>query len=334
MSILEDASNCRAIYRSFARPSPRAMHRDSPGPAQSPRVAAVVLNYRTPDQTALAVRSIQTSLVPADDIIVVDNGSNDGSVERLASCLPGVTIVAESGNRGFPGGCNVGIRAALAGGADAVLLVNSDAVLAPGALGTMRDALSADPLAGLVAPVLLSREEPDRIASAGIAFSTRTGRMRHRAAGLPVSLLPPGALHEVDAASGCVLLIRREAFARAGWLDDEYFFSFEDIDFCLRVRAAGFRTVVAQEAFAYHEGGRSIGRRSARRVYFATRNHLRLSGRIGPRGASLVRSPLVVGLNVAYVLVSPEAPLIGGLMAVARGTWHHVVGRYGSDETS
>jgi GT2 family glycosyltransferase len=154
--------------------------------------------------------------------------------------------------------------------------------------------------------------------------------MRHRGAGSTVSLLPPGAVHEVDAASGCVMLIRRDVFDRAIDFDPDYFFSFEDIDFCLRAKEAGFRTACVQEAFAYHEGGRSIGRRSARRVYYATRNHLKLSRRIGPAWASMARGPLVAGLNLAYVLAAPEVPLLGGLSAVGRGIWDHVRGSYGT----
>jgi hypothetical protein len=84
----------------------------------------------------------------------------------------------------------------------------------------------------------------------------------------------------------------------------------------------------ANEAVAYHEGGRTIGRRSPERVYFAARNHLRLARRIGSRPAPL-RAGLIVGLNAAYVLLSGETPRVRGLAALARGAWHHVRGRYG-----
>jgi GT2 family glycosyltransferase len=114
-------------------------------------------------------------------------------------------------------------------------------------------------------------------------------------------------------------------------LDEEYFFSFEDIDFCLRAARVGFRVGCVQDSVAYHEGGRTIGRRSARRVYFATRNHLRLAARAGAPGGRFLRSGLVMGLSAAYVLRAPEAPLVRGLAAAARGAWHHFRGRYGAD---
>lgn len=294
-------------------------------------MSAVVLNYRTAEQTWLAVRSLQASRTRPLEILIVDNASGDGSADRLRGSLERVRVVESPTNAGFPGGCNIGIRAALAAGAEYVLLLNSDAVLAPDAIGHMAAAMAARQSLGIAAPVLLSREEPDHVSSAGISFSRRTARMRHRAAGRRVAALEPGAVQIVDAVSGCVMLIRRAVFERAGLLDEAYFFSFEDIDFCLRARDAGFHTGCVQDAIAYHEGGRTIGRRSARRVYFATRNHLRLAAQAGrPRGRSL-RAGLVVGLNAAYVLVSPEAPLIRGASAVVRGAWHHFTSRYGPD---
>ena len=105
---------------------------------------------------------------------------SDRSADRLRQLLPDVTIVETGRNLGFPAGCNVGIRMALDGGADRVLLVNSDAVLAPDALAELLAASRADPVAGIVGPALLSRAEPDRLESAGISYSISTGRMRHR----------------------------------------------------------------------------------------------------------------------------------------------------------
>lgn len=351
MSIEEDAARLRELYVRLCRGSVRlradatggrdatdvrlqadATGADGTGKADATGpLAAVVLNYRTPAQTRLAVRSLQAAHRKPDEIVIVDNASNDGSVELLRDAVPAARVIACDRNLGFSGGCNAGIRAALSSGAGYVLLVNSDAVLAPGAIDRLIAVMRADPRIGIAAPVLLSREEPDHIASAGISFSTRTGRMRHRGAGRRLASLAPGSVHVVDAVSGCVVLIRKAVFERAGLLDEAYFFSFEDVEFCLRARAAGFLTACVHDAVAYHEGGRTIGRRSARRVYFATRNHLRLAMQAGSTAGRPLRAGVVLGLNAAYVLVSPEAPLVGGVAALARGAWHHFTRRYGAD---
>ena len=344
MSIQEDALRMRTRYEQLlwtpdgtARAGKRQSRARTDDPrtagnqptTNSDRLATVVLNFQTADQTWLAVRSVQTSTV-GSRVWIVDNGSADGSLRRLEAAFPDATVLDAGGNRGFSGGCNVGICAALEAGSDFVLLINSDAVLAPDALEKLLGAAKANPRAGVLAPVTLSREEPDRIASAGIRFSLATGRMRHIAAGRPISLLPTARTHNVDAVSGCAMLVRREAFERAGLLDEAFFFTFEDIEFCLRVRRSGFEVLCVPEAIAYHEGGRSIGRTSPQRVYFAARNHLRLASMAG-NGHPIpwLRGGLIVGLNAGYVLLSGETPRLRGFAALARGVWHHLGARYG-----
>jgi GT2 family glycosyltransferase len=334
MSIEEDAASLREIYvRSGAKPLMEIGTDAAPANhvlAVANDVTAIVLNYRTPEQTWLAVRSLQSSFTRTGNILVVDNDSGDGSAATFQQSLENVRVIQSEKNLGFAGGCNLGIRAALDGGARLILLMNSDAIVAPEALGHLVEAMNRNATLGIVAPVLLSREEPDQVSSAGISFSERTGRMRHRGVGRRMSALGSARLRNVDAVSGCVMLIRREVFAAIGLLDEAYFFSFEDVDFCLRARHAGFETACVHDARAYHEGGRSIGRRSAKRIYFGTRNHLRLAGRIGNTATRPIRQALVAGFNAAYVLVSPESRLIGGGAAFVRGVWHHLIGRYGA----
>jgi len=335
ISIEQDAAWLRTVYGRLQRTdaAESAGHQSHSGEwksATSGDVTGVVLNYRTPDQTALAVSSLRTSRIPPSEILVVDNHSGDGSAAMLREAFADVRVIEAAGNLGFSGGCNLGIRAALERRARFVLLLNSDAILAPDALDHLLVVMEQNPSVGIAAPVLLSREEPDHVASAGIHFSERSGRMRHRAAGRRFAAVGSDAIRLVDAVSGCVMLIRREVFERIGLLDEAYFFSFEDIDFCLRARKAGFQTACVQDARAYHEGGRTIGRGSSRRIYFGTRNHLRLTARTGHRSSRLVRLGLVAGFNAAYVLMSPESPLVAGVAAFLRGVRDHANGRYGA----
>jgi GT2 family glycosyltransferase/glycosyltransferase involved in cell wall biosynthesis len=331
VSIHADAALLRETYAGLAGRGRVRPGASFPKPALTVRTSAVVLNYRTPDQTWLAARSLQTSDQQPDRIFIVDNGSGDGSPAFLRARLPGIAIIETGRNTGYPAGCNAGIRSALESGSEFVLLVNSDVVLRPDATRWLMAAARRHPDAGILGPVLLSREEPDHVASAGLDFSERTGRMRHRAAGGRISQLAPCEVRDVPAVSGCVMLVSSAVFRRVGFLDEDYFFSFEDLDFCLRARRSGFRILLVPDAIAYHEGGRSIGRRSPRRVYFATRNHLRLA-QSSLRGAGVTqaaRGALIVGMNAAYAVLSPEVPLVSGLAAVARGTRDHLRGRYG-----
>ena len=100
----------------------------------------------------------------------------------------------------------------------------------------------------------------------------------------------------------------------------------------MRARAAGFATICVLAAAARHEGSRTIGRSSPRRLYFATRNHLRLASRAmpaSPRGRALVRTGSILALNLAYATLRAETPRLQGLAAVIRGAWDHARGRYG-----
>ena len=128
-------------------------------------------------------------------------------------------------------------------------------------------------------------------------------------------------------------MIRAEVLRKAGLLDERFFFYFEDVEFCFRARAAGFACLCLPEAVAYHEGGVSIGRRSPRRVYFATRNHLRVASELGTGGpvARGARTAAVLALNTAYVLTSRDVPLVSGLAAVGRGARDYFRAKYGSD---
>lgn len=335
----EDVDWTRSLYASnlpaSSRPSARTRVPASGDVTTSPvRVAAVVLNYCTADDTLWTIRSLQASRRPIQNLIVVDNGSSDGSGRRLRDLLPEVTHLQSGTNLGFSGGSNVGIREALARGADLVLLVNSDVILPPDSLARLEEALAAAPDLGIVGPLILSRSEPEQVASDGMTFSRWTGRMRHLGFGQRFGSRPRNGCSTVDGVSGCVMLIKREVFERIGLFAEEYFFSFEDLDFCLRANRAGFRAACVDDAVAYHEGSVSIGSRSASRLYFATRNHLLVASRATPLpvpGLRFFRSGSIIGLNLAHALLSSQAPVGQGVRAVLRGSLHYLQGRFGDE---
>ncbi len=330
----EDAEWTRQVYARHL-PAPKRALAGTTAPsvvASRPRLAAVVLNYCTPDDTLLAARAALGSIRPIDDLIVVDNGSDDGSEPFLRESVPEARVLQTGRNLGFADGTNAGIRAALDEGAGLIAIVNSDVITPPQTLARLEEALASNPALGIVGPLVCSRTEPTRVASGGIAFSRASGRMRHLDANREMSALAPPPVIDVDGVSGCLMLVRRAVFEQVGLFAGDYFFSFEDLDFCLRARAAGFRSACVTGALAYHEGGLTIGRRSPRRVYFATRNHLALAARLGDESLprSLARTAAILSFNLAYVLTSPDVPRVRGLAAFARGALDHFAGRYGA----
>jgi GT2 family glycosyltransferase len=297
-------------------------------------IAAVVLNYRAADDTLLAVQSLRASRRRPNDIIVVDNDEHGTAQAALSSLAPHIVYMHAPVNLGYSGGMNLGIREALRRGADRVLLVNSDVVLPPDCLERLEEALDSAPSVGIAGPVVVARSDPDRFATLGMSYRPASGRMRHVGFGRRVDGRLLAATAPVDGVAGCVMLVRRDVFDAVGLFDDDYFFSFEDLDFCLRARRAGFSTVLAGLATAHHEGGRSIGARSPRRLYFGARGHLLLARRAGPptsRLCSAMRTTSIVMLNLAHAVRSSGAPLPTRLGAVARGVRDYFVGRFGPD---
>ena len=183
------------------------------------RVAAVVLNYKTPDETLLAVRSVLASRTPFAQVLVVDNAADDECRKALGEVLDEVTFLSAGGNTGFSAGVNLGIRRALAEGATHVMLVNSDVVLPVGTLRALLDALAVDPARGIAAPLIAARRAPDAVESAGVRFSDVSGRMRHNLAG--ASMRQPFAdWQSVAGVSGCAMLVAREVFDAVGLLPE------------------------------------------------------------------------------------------------------------------
>ena len=345
-----------------------------PGQAARRRMAVVVLNHRTAEDTYLAVSSLIASDRPPDHVIVVDNDVADecrahfspplqrfpvvrsvrlqadrerpaeaGHYVQQESALaprtespvpsPQLTYLHTGRNLGFSGGMNVGARAALEAGADMVLLANSDIVVSPHCLERLESTLSSHTGAGIAGPLVLSRTRPDRVASAGISYNRRSGRMRVLGVGTKAIEASPES-RKVDAVSGCLMLVTRKVLDTIGFLDERYFFGFEDLDFCRRAEAAGFSTILVNSAVAYHEGGRSIGRASSRRWYFGARNHLLLASHREAgegRGARALRLAWVAALNLAHALTADAGSLPARLAATTRGVRDYLSGCYGPD---
>jgi GT2 family glycosyltransferase/glycosyltransferase involved in cell wall biosynthesis len=323
-TIEEDVQLTRGMYRGAA--TAIASH--------STRTVAIVLHYRTPDDTLLAVRSLLASRRPLVEIIVINNDSTDDAGRFLEETLPKITYRHAGRNLGFSGGVNLGIRQALRRGADAVLLVNSDVIVPPDCLERLERALDRMDAAGIAGPVILSRAAPDRIASFGMSYQSRTGRMLNRQNGVAFDLARPPATTIVDGVNGSVMLVKRAVFEAIGLFDEDYFFGFEDLDFCLRATRAGFRTIVVGGAVAYHEGSRSIGASAPRRLYFAARNHLRLAERAAPSRTAIgrrAREAAIVLLNVAHAVRTGGGSMGTRIRAVVAGSRDYFAGRSGRD---
>jgi GT2 family glycosyltransferase len=222
-----------------------------PETPKTPKVAAVVVNYNGREVTRQAVASLRQMTYPAFDLVVVDNGSTDDSMEALAAEFPDLLQERIDENRGSSAGYAYGFSWAFARGYDYVLLLNNDVEVEPDLLAELVRAAESDPRVGCVGPKCLFHGDRRRLWSAGGVLRFRQSITTERGYGA----IDRGQYDEdaeVDYVNGCAILIRRSAALAAGGWDSLFFICVDDADFCTRARAKGFRCLYAHRAVLYH----------------------------------------------------------------------------------
>jgi N-acetylglucosaminyl-diphospho-decaprenol L-rhamnosyltransferase len=257
-------------------------------PRRRAPLAVVVLNYQTPQLTLDCLTTLRPQLAPDEVVVVVDNASPDGSADLLQDALDArgwcamMRLLRATTNGGFAAGNNLGI---LSVDADAYLLLNSDTLVCPGALRSLREALATHREAGVIGAGLLDGEggvDASRfrnLSPASEFLRAADSGVLSRVLGRFDPWLPPtDTSEEVDWVGFAAVVIRRDVIDSVGLLDSGFFMYFEDVDYCRRAAAAGWRVRFWPEARIVHLQGRSSGlsgaaqqRRRAPRTYYAAR---------------------------------------------------------------
>jgi hypothetical protein len=276
----------------------------------------VVVSWEGGATTDRCVASLRAQDEPLGEILVVDNASSAAERARLSAVYAGdpqVRLLLLDDNRQFAGGLNAGAAAVFAAGAERVLLLNNDTVLAPDAVRHLGAALASVPDAGIAGPRLVHADRPSRTLSAGerhvlaLLCVPRTLLRHRRAAREP---------YTVSGVMGCALLVTRACFAAVGGFAREIEVYYEDVDFCLAARAGGFRIVVAPSAVVAHAGMRGFAAGlTPWAAFLKARNPWLLLRRRGGRAAWLSFVPTYTALLAASVGLY----LARGRIDVARG---------------
>lgn len=251
----------------------------------------------------------------AHELIVVDNGSHDGTREWLVEHAPQAKLIALPSNLGFAGGNNAGMRAATG---DCLVLINNDTIAPPDLLEQLVAPLTNDRGIGSVAGVLTFAHQPETIASAGIVVSS-DGLHRDLWAFQPIASLPTQPI-EIFGASGGAVCYRRAALDDAGLFDENYFNYLEDADLAWRLRLRGWRCVLAPAARVRHIYSATSGQGSPFKQRLLARNRLRVILRCVPfkllrkHWWSIVRYDLLA-LGYGVVRLQP-AVIMGRLHAL------------------
>lgn len=258
----------------------------SSSPDALPFVRIVVVNFRAADLTLRCLDHLAALTYPSHrrEVVVVDNASHDGLVERLHAERPDVRVVANTDNRGFGAGCNAGI--ALEGPWDAIALVNNDSTPRPEWLDALVSTWrspppTAGPVGAVAGKVLLAGTDPPRLNSAGCDLRAGgfnadrgDGRLDDGSFDAPV---------EVFGWSGASVLLDRSMIDDIGVFDETFFLYYEDVDMVWRGRRRNWCVVYAPDAVSEHDRGSSAGRGDVF-WFHDTRNRLVVLARHAPIG--------------------------------------------------
>jgi len=262
------------------------------------------------------LRAVSAQLQPDAEIIIVDNGSTDGTVDWLVRAWRTVRTIALPSNLGFAGGVNVGIRAARG---DLLLLLNNDAFVEPGCVPALVETMEQNPHLGAAAGVLTFDHRPDLVASAGIT-ARRDGVALDRWTGCAVHALPPPP-QPVMGASGGLALYRRAMLDDIGLMAPDFFNYLEDVDLAWRAQLRGWECFVVPGARARHIYSATGGQGSPVKQRLLGRNRLRAIIRCFPVG--VLRSCLshilaYDAMALAYAAITRKSAMIAGRIEALR----------------
>ncbi|MEK7729197.1 MAG: glycosyltransferase family 2 protein [candidate division KSB1 bacterium] len=224
-----------------------------------PLVHALILNFNGKQLLLETLASVVQITYPNFKIIVVDNGSSDGSQALVRAQYSEGILLENEKNLGFGEGNNVGMRYALEHGAEWVLLLNNDLTVAPDLLTHMMAVAMADATIGILGPKIYYHDQPETIWFAGGRINYWAGLTAHRG----IREMDRGQydrVEDTDYLTGCTMLIRREVLERVGLFDPIYFPAYtEDADLCVRAQRAGYRLLYAPQAKVWHKVSSSSG---------------------------------------------------------------------------
>jgi GT2 family glycosyltransferase len=241
-----------------------------------PLVSIVIVVWNNYPDTQECLNSLMRLNYLNYKIIVVDNGSTDNSGLLVKKNYYDIIVLQNNENIGYTGGCNTGLSyACYEMDADYCLILNNDTVIRdPNFLDTLTKTAEQHKEAGIVAPIVYDYADSNSIQSAGAQVNLFMGRAR------PIVEVNTNIIRS-DAVHGCAFLVKRETIEDVGMLDDQFYLYWEEIDYCLRVKQAGYQILITPETSILHKSSRTIGGRGSTYTYYFFRNRLLLMRKHG-----------------------------------------------------
>lgn len=220
-----------------------------------PSVYALILNWCCAHETAACVEQIEKSDYPNCKILIIDNGSTDGSGEFLQKRFPKHSFIQTGKNLGYAGANNIGIKYALEHGAQYVWIVNPDVSVGPSSLEKMIDVMIENKEAGIAGPRLCQRYKNETRYQDGAGLDKQRGYVPIHKPEADITSLTKEKTIDADYIVGCSMLLKSEMIKRIGLIREDFFMYREDVELCLRAQKNGWKTVVCTSAMDGREMG-------------------------------------------------------------------------------
>jgi hypothetical protein len=236
----------------------------------NPSVFTLILNYNNYSDTIDTIDSVLSLEYGANSVLLIENSSDKKIIQKIRAQFPELAIIENKKNLGYAGGNNVGIRKAMASGADYVFLLNNDVTLEKDVLNKCVSAMEKSPGCGACQPMIVTFENKDTIWSAGTQLFFGYPRLFQKGRELrndEIKTSPFGLV-------GCAILFRRSALQQTGLFDDSLFLLHEETDWCIRAKKMNYSLLIISNAIVSHKISSSIGMFSKVYLYYIGRNWL------------------------------------------------------------
>lgn len=278
----------------------------------TPAISIVIVNWNGRHLLPQCLAHLQVAVAPTDQVIVVDNGSHDGSVEWLTSNFPWVEVIALPNNRGFAGGNNAALALCRH---DWLLLINNDAFVSPDTIFQLRQfAATCQPDTGAIAPTLLFDHAPDLVASSGIVLRC-DGVAIDRDMTRPLADIPTNP-QAIAGASGGAVLLRRAMIDDIGFFADDFFNYLEDVDLAWRALLRGWQSFHLPTALFRHVYSATSGQGSPFKQRLLGRNRWRTLIRCLPTELWWRYFPAIISYDI-----------VASIALALSGKWAGIAGR-------
>lgn len=239
-----------------------------------PLIYIILVNYKSTEDTIECINSLQKVTYKNFKIVVIENGSQDDSYERLLELFPQNIIIKSNENLGFAGGNNIGIDYALKNDGEYILLLNNDTIVKSDFLENMLAGFNLCSEVGIVGSKINYFNQPEMISYGGGEINWKKFKTEFYRADQLDNIKEE--IREITFISGCSMMINCEVIEKIGFLDDSYFMYYEDTDFCAKAMEFGYKLIYQPNAIVYHKVSKSSGGNLSPFVlYWSTKNRLK-----------------------------------------------------------